>query len=326
MQSGLLVVQNAAMRCLVTGCAGFIGSHLTDALLAQGNEVVGVDAFTTAYDRASKMRNLQGAWSNARFRLVEADLADADLTALLEGVDVVFHLAGEPGVRQSWGQRFETYVRNNILASERLLDACRGAAVQRFVFAGSSSVYGDSPDLPWRETTPPQPRSPYAITKLAAEHLCHAYHRSFGVPTVILRYFTVFGPRQRPDMAFHRFLRAARSDETIIVFGDGSQTRDFTYVADIVAATLAAASAPVVGETFNVGGGGSIVLNDLLAMIATITGRPLTIERRAAQAGDAPHTWADTSRAAARLGYAPSITLAEGLEREWAWLQTVLGN
>ncbi len=312
------------MRCLVTGCAGFIGSHLSDALLAQGQGVVGVDAFTDAYDRASKMRNLREARTKARFELVEANLADADLAPLLQGVDTVFHLAGEPGVRQSWGRRFETYIRNNVLATERLLDACRHSPVQRFVFAGSSSVYGDSPDLPWRETTQPQPRSPYAITKLAAEHLCHAYHRSFGVPTVVLRYFTVFGPRQRPDMAFHRFLRAAHTGEAIIVFGDGSQTRDFTYVADIVAATLAAASAPVVGEIFNVGGSGSIVLNELLAIIGSITARPLKIEHRLPQAGDAPHTWADTSRAAALLGYAPSTTLIEGLEREWAWLQTIV--
>jgi nucleoside-diphosphate-sugar epimerase len=311
------------MRCLVTGCAGFIGSHLSDALLAQGHEVVGVDAFTDAYDRGSKARNVQEAGAQARFRLIESDLADADLPPLLEGADIVFHLAGEPGVRQSWGPRFETYVRNNILATERLLDACRDAAVQRFVFAGSSSVYGDSPDLPWRETTPPQPRSPYAITKLAAEHLCHAYHRSFGVPIVVLRYFTVFGPRQRPDMALHRFLHAAHTGEPIIVFGDGSQRRDFTYVADIVTATVAAASAPVIGETFNVGGGGSIVLNELLDLIAAITKKPLTIERRAPQAGDAPHTWADTSRAAALLGYTPRTSLAEGLEREWSWLRTI---
>lgn len=319
-------MQNGAMRCLVTGCAGFIGSHLSDALLAQGHEVVGVDAFTDAYARDSKERNLQGARTNARFRLVEASLADADIEPLLQGIDAVFHLAGEPGVRQSWGQRFETYVRNNILATERLLDACRRSQVQRLVFAGSSSIYGDSPDLPWRETTHPQPRSPYAITKLAAEHLCHAYRLSFGVPVVVLRYFTVFGPRQRPDMAFHRFLAAARNGEPIIVFGDGMQTRDFTYVADIVAATVAAASAPVVGETFNIGGGDSITLNDLLDLIAAVTRQPLFIERRAPQAGDAPHTWADTSRAAALLGYTPSTTLAAGLEQEWAWLLSIAGN
>ncbi len=285
-----------------------------------------MDAFTDAYARDSKERNLQGASGNARFRLVEANLADAGIDPLLQGVDAVFHLAGEPGVRQSWGQRFETYVRNNILATERLLDACRRSQIQRLVFAGSSSIYGDSPDLPWRETTHPQPRSPYAITKLAAEHLCHAYHLSFGVPTVVLRYFTVFGPRQRPDMAFHRFLAAARNGEPIIVFGNGMQTRDFTYVADIVAATVAAASAPVVGETFNIGGGDSITLNDLLDLVAAVTRKPLVIERRAPQAGDAPHTWADTSRAAALLNYTPRTALAAGLEQEWAWLQSIAGD
>lgn len=326
LQSGALLLQNAAMRCLVTGCAGFIGSHLSDVLLADGNEVIGVDAFTDAYERTSKVQNLQEARANARFEFVEVNLADTDITPLLQGVESVFHLAGEPGVRQSWGERFQTYVRNNILATEHLLDACRRQQVQRFVFAGSSSIYGDSPDLPWNETTRPQPRSPYAITKLAAEHLCHAYYRSFAVPVVVLRYFTVFGPRQRPDMAFHRFLRAAHQGEPIVVFGDGTQTRDFTYVADIVAATVAAANAPVIGETLNVGGGGSIMLNDLLALIGTITKRSLVIERHAPQVGDAPHTWADTSRAAALLGYAPGTPLAEGLEQEWAWLQSILNK
>ena len=196
------------MRCLVTGCAGFIGSHLTEALLAQGHEVVGVDAFAPTYERWAKERNLVRATADRRFRLVEADLAEAPLADLVNGIDVVFHLAGEPGVRQSWGERFATYVRNNVLATERLLNACVDLPLQRFVYAGSSSVYGDAPDLPWRETTCPQPRSPYAISKLAAEHLCTTYHLSFGVPATILRYFTVYGPRQRPDMAFHRWLRA----------------------------------------------------------------------------------------------------------------------
>lgn len=313
------------MRCLVTGCAGFIGSHLSDALLMQGHEVVGVDAFTDAYDRADKERNLQEAHANDRFQLVEVNLADAPILPILDGVNAVFHLAGEPGVRQSWGQRFETYIHNNVLATERLLDACRQTDVQRVVFAGSSSIYGDSPDLPWRETTCPRPRSPYAITKLAAEHLCHAYRLSFGVPTVIVRYFTVYGPRQRPDMAFRRFLRAAQMGEPILIYGDGEQTRDFTYVADAVTATIAAADAAP-GETFNVGGGSTVVLNDLLSLISEITGRPLIIERRAQQAGDAPHTWADTSHAAALLGYAPDTSITEGLAREWAWLQDIIGN
>jgi nucleoside-diphosphate-sugar epimerase len=313
------------MRCLITGCAGFIGSHLTEALLAQGHEVVGVDAFAPTYDRWVKERNLERARADRRFRLVEADLAEAPLAELVNGMDVVFHLAGEPGVRQSWGERFATYVRNNVLATERLLNACVDLPLQRFVYAGSSSVYGDAPDLPWRETTCPQPRSPYAISKLAAEHLCTTYHLSFGVPATVLRYFTVYGPRQRPDMAFHRWLRAGLTGDPISVFGSGEKSRDFTFVADIVAATIAAGTAgSAVGGTFNVGGSNRVTIDQLLVIIESLIGRPLIIERRAHQEGDVQHTWADTSQAAAVLGYHPTVGLTEGLERELAWMRTLL--
>lgn len=315
------------MRCLVTGCAGFIGSHLTEALLAEGHEVLGVDSYAPTYDRKAKERNLERARTDRRFRLVEADLAEAPLAELVSGIDVVFHLAGEPGVRQSWGERFATYVRNNVLATERLLSACVGLPLQRFVYAGSSSVYGDAPDLPWRETTCPQPRSPYAISKLAAEHLCTTYHLSFDVPATILRYFTVYGPRQRPDMAFHRWLRAALTGEPIIVFGSGEKSRDFTFVADIVAATIAAGtSGGAVGGTFNVGGSNRATIDQLLMIIEGLVGQPLAIERRAHQEGDVQHTWADTSRAAAVLGYHPTVDLTKGLERELAWMRTLLAT
>lgn len=315
------------MRCLVTGCAGFIGSHLTEALLAQGHEVVGVDAFAPTYERSAKERNLEHARADRRFWQVEADLAEAPLANLVNGIDVVFHLAGEPGVRQSWGERFGTYVRNNILATERLLNACVERPLQRFVFAGSSSVYGDAPDLPWRETTCPQPRSPYAISKLAAEHLCNSYHLSYGVPTTVLRYFTVYGPRQRPDMAFHRWLRAGLTGDPIIVFGSGEKSRDFTFVADIVAATIAAGMAGgAVGGTFNVGGSNRASIDQLLMIIESLVGRPLAIERRAHQEGDVQHTWADTSQAAAVLGYRPTVGLTEGLERELAWMRMLLAS
>ena len=313
------------MRCLVTGCAGFIGSHLTEALLAQGHEVVGVDAFAPTYERGAKERNLERARADRRFRLVEADLSEAPLAELVNGIDVVFHLAGEPGVRQSWGERFATYVRNNVLATERLLNACVDLPLQRFVYAGSSSVYGDAPDLPWRETTCPQPRSPYAISKLAAEHLCTTYHLSFGVPATILRYFTVYGPRQRPDMAFHRWLRAGLTKEPIIVFGSGEKSRDFTFVADIVAATIAAGTAGgAVGGTFNVGGSNRATIDQLLTIIESLVGQVLTIERRAHQEGDVQHTWADTSQATAVLAYHPTVGLTEGLERELAWMRSLL--
>ncbi len=315
------------MRCLVTGCAGFIGSHLTEKLLAQGHEVLGLDAFTTTYERTAKERNLERARTDRRFRMVEANLADAPLGDLLADVDVVFHLAGEPGVRQSWGERFATYVRNNVIATERLLNACVDRPIQRFVYAGSSSVYGDAPDLPWRETTCPQPRSPYAISKLAAEHLCTTYHLSYGVPATILRYFTVYGPRQRPDMAFHRWLRAGVTGEPIIVFGSGEKSRDFTYVADIVTATIAAGMTDgAAGGTFNVGGSNRATIDQLLALIESLVGRPLVIERRAHQEGDVQHTWADTSQAAAILGYRATVGLTEGLERELAWMRALLAT
>lgn len=314
------------MKCLVTGCAGFIGSHLSEALLAQGHDVVGLDVLTPYYNPKLKRSNLQGLLQKAHFRFAEVDLAADPLAPWLEGVDVVFHLAGQPGVRRSWGPTFAGYTRNNVLATERLLSACVKRPLQRFVFAGSSSVYGDAPEMPWRETTCPRPRSPYAITKLAAEHLCQAYHLDFGVPATVVRYFTVYGPRQRPDMAFHRFMRAIVRDEPIPVFGNGQQSRDFTYVDDIVAGTLAAAQREeATGQVFNLGGGTRIILNDLLDLLADITGQTLRIDRQAAQAGDVRHTWADTTRAREILGFRPQIDLAHGLRRQWAWIQQLYG-
>ncbi len=316
------------MNYLVTGCAGFIGSHLTEALLAQGAEVIGVDALIPFYDRRFKRQNLAPLLTHPRFTFIEGDLTQMALEPLLDGVDVVFHIAGQPGVRDSWGAKFDAYARNNVLATERLLHAMVGSNVQRFVFAGSSSIYGDSPELPWRETTCPQPRSPYAITKLAAEHLCRSYHLDFGAPTVVVRYFTVYGPRQRPDMAFHKFLKAALFDEPIPLYGNGQQTRDFTYISDIVAGTLAAGHAPddVVGQTFNLGGGSRIALLDLLEMLSEVVGKPVRIQHFGRQAGDVRHTWADISRSQAALGYEPRVGLREGLAREYAWIRQVYGT
>ncbi|MCO6449297.1 MAG: NAD-dependent epimerase/dehydratase family protein [Caldilineales bacterium] len=310
------------MIALVTGCAGFIGSQLTERLLKDGHEVVGLDAFTSTYERSAKERNLRAALNHAGFHFVETNLTHAELGGMLDNIDVVFHLAGEPGVRASWGEGFAAYAQNNVLATERLLDACRGKPLQRFVYAGSSSVYGDAPEMPWAETTLPQPRSPYAITKLAAEHLCQAYRASFGVPTVAVRYFTVYGPRQRPDMAFHRFFKAILSDKPIPIFGSGEQTRDFTYVDDIVAGTLAAASVPeAIGGVFNLGGGSRIVLNDLLVLLEDVVERPIKISRLPKQAGDVRHTWADTTLAQTVLGFQPQVGLAEGLRNEYLWMQ-----
>ena len=312
----------AGMKCFVTGCAGFVGSHLTEALLAADHEVLGVDSLIPFYDPELKRQNLAAALAHPRFRFAEIDLIEADLRPLLADVDVVFHIAGQPGVRDSWGEHFAGYTRNNVLSTERLLHAAAGTDVKRFVYAGSSSVYGDSPEMPWHEDVCPRPRSPYAITKLAAEHLCRSYRLDFGVPTVVVRYFTVYGPRQRPDMAFHKFLKAAMFDQPIPLYGNGRQTRDFTYVSDIVAGTIAAASAPdAVGGTFNLGGGSRIVLLDLLEMLADVVGKPVTIERRGQQAGDVRHTWADISRSKQMLGYQPQVGLEEGLRAEYAWIQ-----
>jgi len=307
-------------KALVTGAAGFIGSHLTERLLDDGWQVVAVDCFTDYYSRAAKEQNLAACRAHPRLRFVEADLVTCDLKPLLADVDVVFHQAGQAGVRASWGAEFEMYVQNNILATQRLLEALKGRTLQRFVYASSSSIYGDAQDLPVREETLPQPISPYGVTKLAAEHLCRLYHTNFGLPTVSLRYFTVYGPRQRPDMAFHRLIRAMLEGGTFPLYGDGQQTRDFTFVADAVAANLLAVEAPP-GQVFNIGGGSRVTMNQVIATLEEIVGRPAPVERQAAQAGDVRHTWADTSAAREVLGFAPRVSLREGLAQEVAWLR-----
>ena len=307
-------------KALVTGAAGFIGSHLTERLLEDGWQVVAMDCFTDYYPRATKEQNLAACWTHPRLRFVEADLVTCDLEPLLADVDVVFHQAGQAGVRASWGAEFEMYVQNNILATQRLLEALKGRTLHRFVYASSSSIYGDAQDLPVREETLPQPISPYGVTKLAAEHLCRLYHTNFGLPTVSLRYFTVYGPRQRPDMAFHRLIRAMLEGGTFPLYGDGQQTRDFTFVADAVAANLLAIEAPP-GQVFNIGGGSRVTMNQVIATLEEIVGRPAPVERQAAQAGDVRHTWADTSAAREVLGFAPRVSLREGLAQEVAWLR-----
>src|ERR687892_907790 len=261
------------MRALVTGCAGFIGSHLTESLLGDGHEVLGVDCFNDNYDRSQKLANLRVALDFDSFRFARWDLAEADVSGLLAGCETVFHLAAEPGVRSSWGARFDVYLRNNLAATQRLLEAALPRSDLRFVYASSSSVYGDAETLPTPEDTPPRPLSPYGVTKLGAEQLCLLYHANHGLQTVALRYFSVYGPRQRPDMAFNRFCRAALADEPVTLFGDGRQTRDFTYVADVVAATRAAAvTAAAPGRVYNVGGGARGSLRGGPALFGTLSG------------------------------------------------------
>jgi len=307
------------MRCLVTGVAGFVASYLAERLVALGHEVVGVDALTLYYAPALKRRNLAALRDNQRFQLVQDDLCEMELEPLVEGIDWVFHLAGQPGVRGSWGAQFGEYARNNVEATQRLLEALRAHPPSRVVYASSSSIYGDAP-LPMREDALPQPLSPYGVTKLAGEHLMRAYWKSYGLPITSLRFFTVYGPRQRPDMAFNRFIRAIARGEPIQLYGDGSQTRDFTYVEDVVEACLRAASAEAgVGAVINVGGGSSVTINDVLARLGELIGRPVRAEKRAGQRGDALHTAASTELARELLGWQPAASLGEGLRRQVEW-------
>ena len=304
------------MRALVTGAAGFIGSHLTERLIAEGETVRGVDRLSTYYDPELKRANLGLLSKLEGFEFVEGDLNELDLAALLEGVDTVFHLAGQPGVRVSWGQEFEIYLTDNVLSTQRLLELARESQLDRFVLASSSSIYGDAETFPTTEETKPAPVSPYGVTKLAAEHLCRLYATGFGVPAVSLRYFTIFGPRQRPDMAFNRFIDAALSDRPIEVFGDGLQERDFTYVSDAVAATIAAGREGEPGSVYNIAGGNSATVNDVIATIGRLLGAEPKITHKDAVIGDARKTGANTDRAREQLGYSPAVSLDEGLGRQ----------
>lgn len=316
-----LVPRNLSpMRALVTGCAGFVGSHLTDALLARGDTVRGVDAFTDYYDPSTKRQNLLDASAHPRFELVEADLLDADCAALLDGIDVVFHEAGQPGVRVSWAEGFTTYVERNVLVTQRLLEALRARRVDRLVYASSSSVYGNAPRYPTTEDDLPRPHSPYGVTKLAAEHLCNLYAENWALPTVSLRYFSVYGPRQRPDMGFARFLSAARAGEPVPVYGDGNQVRDFTFVDDVVAATIAAAEAGAApGTVCNVAGGSTTTVNDLVALLGELLDRPVAVRHEPPQPGDVRRTGGAIDRARALLGWSPAVSLREGLRRQLQW-------
>ena len=312
------------MKALVTGAAGFIGSHLVEQLLADGAEVVGLDCFTDYYARELKEANLAGPRRHPQFRLLESRIQDTDLDTVLADRTHVFHLAAQAGVRKSWGQDFSVYTVCNVEATQVLLEACARTQLQRVVYASSSSVYGDDGVIPMHETHRPQPVSPYGVTKLAAEHLCYLYWVGYGVPTVSLRYFTVYGPRQRPDMAFNRFLRAIASDEPLSLDGDGEQTRDFTFVRDAVVATIAAANQGEAGSVYNIGGGARVTVNQVLRLMAGCTGREPRIERLAVQMGDMRDTYADTSAARDTLGFTPTMSLASGIEAEYEWISNAV--
>jgi nucleoside-diphosphate-sugar epimerase len=298
---------------LVTGAAGFIGSHLSERLLADGRAVIGVDRLSDYYDPAIKASRVDELRSHPDFTFVEADLRDVAAPALLEGVRVVYHLAGQPGVRPSWGRDFEIYANDNVMATQALLEAAKEASLERLVYASSSSVYGNAERFPTSESDRPQPLSPYGVTKLAAEHLCHLYAKSYGVPAVSLRYFSVYGPRQRPDMGFHRFIRSASSGELVRIFGDGRQTRDFTYVADVVEATVAAGRSGGIGEVYNVAGGSRVSVLEILDILGRILDTHVAREHEDAARGDARDTSGDITKAARDLGYAPRVSLEEGL-------------
>jgi nucleoside-diphosphate-sugar epimerase len=314
------------VNALVTGVAGFIGSTLAGTLLEQGAGVTGIDCFTDYYPRAVKEANLAPLLSRPSFRFVESTIQSADLVGLLARATHVFHLAAQPGVRKSWGGDFQVYTRNNIEATQVLLEACVAAKVERVVYASSSSVYGDETALPMVETALPTPLSPYGVTKLAAEHLCNLYCANHGVPCVSLRYFTVYGPRQRPDMGFHRFIRAAITSQPITLYGDGRQTRDFTFVDDAAAATATAAVRGVPGRVYNIGGGSRISVNDALDIVGRLAGHELDIRREDKQKGDMRDTYADTARARADLGFSPTVSIQEGLAAEYEWLAGMLGQ
>jgi nucleoside-diphosphate-sugar epimerase len=307
-------------RVLVTGAAGFIGSHLCERLVACGYEVVGVDCFTDFYSRDDKERNLGELREYSAFGFRQLDLSSDDLSGLLDGVDAVFHLAAQAGVRTSFGDSLNTYLRHNVLATQRLLEAATGAPLKTFVYASSSSVYGNPARYPTTERTPRRPVSPYGMTKVATEDLAGVYHRSLAVPTVGLRYFTAYGPRQRPDMAFRQFMTRGLAGQPVPVLGDGRQVRDFTYVGDIVDGTIAAALHGRAGSVYNLGGGQPVELREAVGMIEEMLGRRLEIQRRPAQVGDVRITGCDGALARDELGYVPSTSLRDGLVAQFDWM------
>jgi nucleoside-diphosphate-sugar epimerase len=305
---------------LVTGVAGFIGSQLAEELLTLGHQVRGVDCFVPYYDKAAKWANLATLGSSDNFTLVDLDLRTDDLGPVLADVGVVFHQAAQPGVRLSWASGFEQYASCNITATQRLLEAAKTQQIDRFVYASSSSVYGNASRYPCGEADLPAPFSPYGVTKLAAEHLCGLYASNYGTPTVSLRYFTVYGPRQRPDMAIHRLIEAALDDRPFPLYGDGSQVRDFTFVGDVVAANIAASTTPVeAGAVLNVCAGGSTTMLSLIEAIGDAVGRPVRVDRLPEQPGDVRRTGGANGRARQLLGWRPSTELAEGIAAQVAW-------
>jgi nucleoside-diphosphate-sugar epimerase len=313
------------MKVLVTGVAGFVGSHLTEKLLSENYDVVGVDKFLDNYPRRFKQKNLGSFLNHRNFKFFEHDLLQLDLRELLKDVSYVFHLAAQPGVRSSWGDEFIQYSQNNIMATQVLLEAGKESRVKKIVYASSSSVYGDTDDLPMREDGNTRPVSPYGVSKLAAEHLCYLYWKAYDVPTVSLRFFTVYGPRQRPDMFFHIFMDRLRKNEEVPLYDDGEQTRDFTYCGDIVDGLLGAALYPGAGEVFNLGGGTESSVLNAIHIVEKVSGRKAKLKTFERQKGDVRHTRARLDSAREKLRYHPKVSLEEGLSQQWHWIQTLDG-
>lgn len=311
------------MICLVTGAAGFIASHLCRRLVKEGFSVIGIDCFTDFYPQWIKEKNINDLLKEKNFEFIDEDLENLDLKKFLNLADCVFHLAAQAGVRASWGQNFSAYIKNNIKVTQNLLETAREIPLKKFIFASSSSVYGLCPELPMSETSPLYPLSPYGVTKLASEQLCFLYFKNYGIPTVSLRYFTVYGPGQRPDMAFHKFLKALNEEEEITVYGDGKQTRDFTYVEDIIEATFSSLEQGKTGETYNIGGGNQEKLENIFPLLEKVTQKKIRIKWADKQKGDVPHTFANIEKAQKDLDYLPQTSLQEGLKKEWTWLKSL---
>ena len=314
------------MKAIVTGAAGFIGSHLSEHLVNAGHTVTGIDVFTDYYPRERKEHNLARLRASKGFTLVETALADADWPRLLDEVTWVFHLAAQAGVRKSWGRDFHVYTVNNVEGTQILLEACKGRPIERLVYASSSSIYGDDVPLPMVEDARPQPVSPYGVTKLSAEQLCHLYFVNYRVPTASMRYFTVYGPRQRPDMGFHRFFLAAMRNEPITVFGDGRQTRDFTFVSDAVEANVRAWKRAAPQGVYNVGGGSQVTVLEAIALLESALSRKARVSLEPRPAGDPLRTRADATRLATDLGYATKVGIADGLAAQADWARTLYGG